>query len=56
MLMVHGACCPLKIWQDRYLAKLIAHRRISFAIFYKTFKTRFSFKEHLKSGAHLLAP
>ena len=29
---------------------------ISFVIFYITFKTRISFKEHMKGGAHLLAP
>ena len=34
----------------------MACRRISFAICYITFKTRFSFKEHMKSGDHLLAP
>ena len=33
----------------------MARRRISFAICYITFKTRFSFKEHMKSGTHLLA-
>ena len=34
----------------------MAHRRISFAICYITFNTRFSLKEHMKSEAHLLAP
>ena len=33
---------------------MMACRKISFAIFYITFKTRFSFKEHMKSGANLL--
>ena len=32
ILVVHGASRPSKILQDRYLAKLMAHRRISFAI------------------------
>ena len=39
MLVVHGASRPSKILQDRYLAKLMANRRISFAICYITFKT-----------------
>ena len=56
MLVVHGASCPLKILQDRYLAKLMARRRISFVICYIAFKTRISFKKHMKRGAHLLAP
>ena len=56
MLVVHGASRPSKILQDRYLAKLMARRRISFAICYITFKTRISFEEHMKRGAHLLAP
>ena len=56
MLVVHGASCPIKILQDRYLAKLLAHRMISFAICYINFKTRISFKEHTKKDAHLLAP
>ena len=56
MLVVHGAGCPSKILQDRYLAKLMARRRISFAICYITFKTRISFKEHMKRCDHLLAP
>ena len=43
MLVVHGASRPSKILQDRYLAKLMARRRISF-------------EEHMKMGAHLLAP
>ena len=34
----------------------MACRRTSFAICYITFKTRISFKEHMKRGAHLLAP
>ena len=34
----------------------MACRRTSFAICYITFKTRISFKEHMKKGAHLLAP
>ena len=45
-----------KILQDRYLVKLFAHPRISFVICYITFKTRISFREHFKRGAHLLAP
>ena len=56
MLVIHGASCPLKILQDRYLAKLIARRRISFAICYITLKTKNRYKEHMKKGAHLLAP
>ena len=40
ILAVHGASCPSKI-----VAKLMACRRI---------KTWFSFKEHMKSGTHLL--
>ena len=56
MLVVHGASCPSKILQDRYLAKLMACRRTSFAICYITFKTRISFKEHMKKGAQRLAP
>ena len=38
------------------MVKLYAHRRVSFVICYITFKTRISFKEHIKRGAHLLAP
>ena len=45
-----------EILQDRYLLKLYTHQRISFVICYITFKTRISFKEHMKRGAHLLAP
>ena len=56
MLVVHGASSPSKILLDRYLAKFLARWRISFAICYITFKTRFSFKEPMQSGAHLLAP
>ena len=41
--------------KDRYLVKMKAHRRISFVVSYITFKTRISFQEHLKGGAHLLA-
>ena len=44
--MVNGAGRPSNILKDTYLARLMAHKR----------KTRFSFKEHVKSGAHLLAP
>ena len=50
MLVVPGAGGPSKILQDIYLAKLMARRRISFAVCYITFKTRFSFKEYVKSG------
>ena len=56
MLVIHGASRPFKILQDIYLAKLMALRRISFAIRYITFKMRISFKEHMKRDAHLLAP
>ena len=56
MLVIHGAGRPSKILQDIYQAKLMARRRISFAICYITFKTRISFKEHMKRGAHLLTP
>ena len=52
MLLVYGTSHPSKILQDRYLAR----RRISFAIFYITFKTRIIFKEHMKRGACLLPP
>ena len=44
-----------KIMQDRYLAKLMARRRIICAICYSTFKKRFSFKEHITSSGYLLA-
>ena len=54
MLVVHGAGPHSEILQERYLAKLMAHRRISCAICHITFKTWFSFKEHMKSGANLL--
>ena len=56
MLVVHGASHTSKILQDRHLAKLMARRRISFAICYVTFKTRISFREHIKRDAYLLAP
>ena len=56
MLVVHGASRPSKILQVRYLAKLMARRRISFVICYIAFKTRISFKKHMKRGAYLLAP
>ena len=55
MLMVHEASCPSKILLVRYLAKLMACRRISFAICYITLKMRISLDEPLKWGAHLLA-
>ena len=56
MLVVHGAGHPSKILQDRYLAKLMVWRSISFANSYTTFKTRFSIKEHIISSPHLLTP
>ena len=56
MLVVHGASRPSKILQDRYLAKLMARRRISFVICYITVKARISFKKDMKRGAHLLTP
>ena len=34
----------------------MARSRISFVICYIAFKTRISFKKHMKRGAHLLAP
>ena len=37
MLVVHGAGSPSKILQNRYLAKLMARMRISFAICYINF-------------------
>ena len=43
MLVIHEACRHSKILHDRYLAKLMTHRRISFAICFITFKTRISF-------------
>ena len=45
MLLVHGASCPSKRLQDRYLAKFMACRRTSFALCYIIFKTRITFKE-----------
>ena len=56
MLVVHGASHPLKKLQDIYLAKLMSHRMISFVFCYIAFKTRISFKKHMKRDAHLLAP
>ena len=56
VLVVHWASCPSKILQDIYLAKLMAHIRISFVICDITFQTRISFKKHMKRGAHLFAP
>ena len=56
MFVVQGASRPTKILQYRYLAKLMEHRWIRLAICYISFKTRISFKEHMKRGAHLLAP
>ena len=55
MLVAHGAGCQSEIQQDIYLARLKAGRWISCVICPITFKTRFSFKEHMKSGGHLLA-
>ena len=48
MVVVHGASRPSKTLQDRYLAKLMAGRRISFVICYIAFKTMISFKKHMK--------
>ena len=45
--VVHGASGPPKILQDRYLPKLMARRRISFAICYIALKTRIKFKKHM---------
>ena len=56
MLVVHEASHPLKKLQDRYLAKLMTHRMISFVICYIAFKTRIRFKKHMKKVAHRLAP
>ena len=56
MFVVHGVSRPSKILQDSNLVNLMARRRTSFAICYITFKTRISFKEHMKKGAHLLVP
>ena len=39
-----------KYCKERYLAKLMAHRRIS-VICYITFKTRISFNKHMKNFA-----
>ena len=52
--MVHGVGPLFKILQVRYLANLMAWRWISCNNCYITFNTKFSFKEHMKSGAHLL--
>ena len=54
LLVVNEASRLLKILQDRYLAKLMARRRVSFAICYITFKTKITFKEHMQMGASLL--
>ena len=56
MLVVHRARRPSKILQDRYVANLMARRRMSFFICYINLKTRLSFKENMKSGAHLMEP
>ena len=56
MLVGHGTGRPSTIWQDRYLAKLIALRRNSFVICCIVFKTRISFNKNMKRGAHLPAP
>ena len=54
MLVVHGVGRPSKKPQDRYLAMLMAHKRISFAICY--IKARISIKEYMKRGNPLLGP
>ena len=56
MLVDHGASQPSEILPDRYLANLMARRRISFVICYIAFKTRIRFKKHMNRDAHLLAP
>ena len=56
MLVVYGAGRPFKPLQDRFLAKLKARRSIICVTYYMTLKTRFSFKEHMKSNTRLLAP
>ena len=56
ILVDHGASRPPTILQNRYPAKLMAPRRISFVMCYITFNTRISFKKHMKMDAHLLAP
>ena len=48
MEVVHGARHPSKILQDRYLVKLMAHRKISFVICYIAFMSRISFKKRMK--------
>ena len=45
---------PQKYCKDKYLAMLMTHKRISFAIFY--IKARISFKEYMKRGNPLLGP
>ena len=50
MLVVHEASRPSKMMQDKYLVKLIAHRRICFVIRYIAFKTRISFTKNVKRG------
>ena len=55
MFVLNEKTCSSKILQDRYLAKLTAHRRISFAICYITFKARINIKDHMKRVAHVLA-
>ena len=54
MLVVLRAARPSNILQDGCLAMMMAHRWIRCSVFYITFMPRFSFKEHMKSGAHLL--
>ena len=56
MLVVHGGSHPSTIMQDRYVAKLMARRRISLSICYIIFKTRIGFQEHMKWSALLLRP
>ena len=52
MVVVQRASCPSKKLQDRYLAKLMARRRISFVICYIAFNTRISLKKHMKRVHH----
>ena len=56
MLVVHGPGRPSKILQDRYLAKLMGRKKISFAIGYITLMMRFSFREQMDSALLICWP
>ena len=54
VLVVRRFDRPSEILQDRCLAKLMARSWIRCAVYYITFKTSFSCKEHMKSDAHMM--